>query len=368
MKNLDKKKVVIGMSGGVDSSVAAYVLKQQGYEVIGVTMKIWSDADPSDTLDDTGGCCGLSAVDDARRVANHLGIPFYVMNFKEQFEKKVVEYFVDEYLKGRTPNPCIACNKYMKFDELLKRAHGLGAYYVATGHYAKIRKDVSTNKYIIEKSNAVSKDQTYALYNFTQEQLKHTLMPLGDFVSKEEVRKIANELGLFTANKPDSQEICFVQDNNYGKFIQGQVPEKIKPGRFIDTLGNEIGHHQGITNYTIGQRKGLGIAIGKPAYVVDIHPDRNEVVIGNNCDVFGYELLAENVNFIDPDFIYDNMSIEAQIRYNAKPSRATLRFIDQHLIKVIFDSPVRAITPGQAVVLYTDSVLLGGGTIMKKVR
>jgi tRNA-specific 2-thiouridylase len=367
MTNLDKNKVVIGMSGGVDSSVAAYILKKQGYEVIGVTMKIWSEMD-GETSDDTGGCCGLSAVDDARRVANRLDIPFYVMNFKEQFEEKVVQYFIDEYVEGRTPNPCIACNKYMKFDELLRRAHGLGAYYVATGHYAIIREDDVTGKFVIEKSNAVSKDQTYALYNFTQEQLKHTLMPLGEFTSKDEVRKIANELGLSTANKPDSQEICFVKDNDYGKFIEERAPEKIKPGKFTDTLGNIIGSHHGITNYTIGQRKGLGIAIGKPAYVVDIISEKNEVIIGENSDVFGHELLADHVNLIDPASVYDGMNIEAQIRYHANPTDAKLYMRDHDQIHVVFEKPVRAITPGQAVVFYKNDRLLGGGTIIKKVR
>ncbi|MBB6214803.1 tRNA-specific 2-thiouridylase [Anaerosolibacter carboniphilus] len=367
MTNLDKNKVVIGMSGGVDSSVAAYILKQQGYEVIGVTMKIWSDTN-EDSDDDTGGCCGLSAVDDARRVANRLNIPFYVMNFKEQFEEKVVQYFIDEYIEGRTPNPCIACNKYMKFDELLRRAHGLGAYYVATGHYAKIKQDDGSGKYVIEKSNAISKDQTYALYNFTQEQLKHTLMPLGEFSSKEDVRKIATELGLSTATKPDSQEICFVKDNDYGKFIQERTPGKIKPGSFIDIQGNVIGSHHGITNYTIGQRKGLGIAIGKPAYVIDIIPEKNEVVIGENSDVFGYELLADDVNLINPVSFYNGIEVEAQIRYNAKPSKAKIYTRDDHQIHVVFENPVRAITPGQAVVFYDGMRLLGGGTIIKKVR
>ncbi|WP_278320224.1 tRNA 2-thiouridine(34) synthase MnmA [Inediibacterium massiliense] len=364
MTLLDKKKVVVGMSGGVDSSVAAYVLQKQGYEVIGVTMQVWPDMEEEE-VERVGGCCGLSAVDDARRVADKLGIPFYVMNFKEIFEKKVIDYFVDEYVKGRTPNPCIACNKFMKFEELLRRAHNLGAYYVATGHYAKI--SYENNEYKIKRSNAVAKDQTYALYNFTQEQLKHTLMPLGEFSSKDEVRKIAAELGLETAAKPDSQEICFVKDNDYGNFISKRKPNKIVPGNFVDKDGNILGKHHGIIYYTIGQRKGLGIALGKPMYVVDIIPKKNQVVLGENEEVFGKELLVEDVNFIVPSQISPKMNIKAQIRYNAKPSEATLYVEENNQVRIIFEKPQRAITPGQAAVFYNGDELLGGGTIVRKV-
>ncbi len=231
-----------------------------------------------------------------------------------------------------------------------------------------IKQNDVTGNFVIEKSNAISKDQTYSFYHFTQEQLKHTLMPLGEFASKDEVRKIANELGLSTANKPDSQEICFVKDNDYGKFIEARAPERIQPGRFKDTQGNIIGSHHGITNYTIGQRKGLGIALGKPAYVVDIISEKNEVIIGENSDVFGRELLAEHINLIDPGSVYDGMTLEAQIRYHAKPSKAKIYMRDANQIQVVFEEPVRAITPGQAVVFYKDTYLLGGGTIIKKVR
>ncbi|QEK13610.1 tRNA 2-thiouridine(34) synthase MnmA [Crassaminicella thermophila] len=367
MTFLDKKKVVVGMSGGVDSSVAAYILQKQGYEVIGVTMQVWPDMEEEE-VERVGGCCGLSAVDDARRVANKLGIPFYVMNFKDIFEKKVIDYFVDEYLSGKTPNPCIACNKFMKFDELLRRAHNLGAYYVATGHYAKIVYDEKIDKYKIKKSNAVAKDQTYALYNFTQEQLKHTLMPLGEFSSKEEVRQLALELGLITASKPDSQEICFVKDNNYGKFIEDRKPGKIAPGDFVDKNGKVLGKHKGIVYYTIGQRKGLGIALGKPMFVVDIIPEKNQVVLGENEDVFGRELLASDVNFIYLNRIEGSLRVKAQIRYNAKPADATIYIEKDNVVRVVFDDSQRAITPGQAVVFYDGDYLVGGGTITKKVR
>lgn len=364
---MDKNTVVIGMSGGVDSSVAAYLLKKQGYNVIGVTMQIWQDKNP-DAVEKEGGCCSLSAVDDARMVANKLDIPFYVMNFKETFKETVIDYFIDAYGKGKTPNPCIACNRYVKFEELLRRANALGAYYVSTGHYAKIVYDEKLKRYLLKKSDATGKDQTYALYNLTQEQLKHTLMPLGDFNNKEEVREIARELGLVVAEKPDSQEICFVPDDDYTGFLKENANYDIIPGNFEDIDGNVIGKHNGITNYTIGQRKGLGIAIGKPAYVVDIIPKRNVVVIGDNEDVFGTELIAEDVNFISIDELESPMGVEAKVRYSGNETKATIYPIDDGKVKVVFKEKIRAITSGQAVVFYNGDILVGGGTILKKLK
>ncbi|SKC69779.1 tRNA 2-thiouridine(34) synthase MnmA [Maledivibacter halophilus] len=364
MNSLDKNKVVLGMSGGVDSSVAAYLLKKQGYEVIGVTMKVWQD-DEEDNYEREDGCCSLSAAEDARRVANKLDIPFYVMNFKSVFKEKVIDYFVDEYLHGRTPNPCIACNKYIKFEELLQKAHSLGAYYVATGHYSRIVKDQKTNRYLIKKSLAKGKDQTYAMYNLTQDQLKHILMPLGEYSSKEEIRNIAKSLGLDVANKPDSQEICFIPDNNYGRFIEKKEGAKIIPGNFVDTNGNILGRHKGIIHYTIGQRKGLGISLGKPAYVVDIIPEKNQVVLGDNKDAFKGKLIAKNINFIPFDELKSPMKVEAKVRYSAKPSVATVYPLEENRVKVEFDNPQRAVTPGQAVVFYNENLLIGGGTIVK---
>ncbi len=281
---MEKKRVVVGMSGGVDSSVAAWLLKEQGYEVIGVTMQVWQEEDRA-AQEEQGGCCGLSAVEDARRVAAMLGIPYYVMNFKSAFKKNVIDYFVGEYIKGRTPNPCIACNRYVKWESLLRRSMEIGADYIATGHYARVVR-LPNGRYALQKSASAAKDQTYALYSLSQSQLSHTLMPVGDY-TKEEIRSMAAKLGLRTAGKPDSQEICFIPDRDYAKFIDQETGRKQEPGNFVDKDGAVLGRHLGITHYTIGQRKGLGLAMGKPVFVTEIRPESNEVVIGSNEDVFG---------------------------------------------------------------------------------
>ena len=264
-----KKKVVVGMSGGVDSSVAAYLLKEQGYDVIGVTMQIWQDEDRA-VEEENGGCCGLSAVDDARRVAAALEIPYYVMNFKKEFKEKVIDYFVQEYLHGRTPNPCIACNRYVKWESLLKRSMDIGADYIATGHYARVVQ-LENGRYTLKCSATLAKDQTYALYNLTQEQLKRTLMPVGEY-TKDQVREIAEKINLRIANKPDSQDICFVPDGDYASFIEEEAAVKIPEGNFVDLDGRVLGRHKGITHYTVGQRKGLGLSLGHPVFVLEIRP------------------------------------------------------------------------------------------------
>jgi tRNA-uridine 2-sulfurtransferase len=356
-----KKRVVIGMSGGVDSSVAAYLLKQEGYDVIGVTMQIWQNKD-QEAIEREGGCCSLSAVEDARRVCNKLDIPFYVMNFKQVFEKKVIDYFVDEYLLGRTPNPCIACNKFIKFDALLERSLALEAEYVATGHYARIMYDEGFKRHIIKKSATPQKDQTYVLYNLTQDQLSHILMPLGDY-NKDQVREIARGLDLRTANKPESQEICFVEDNDYGRFISERRGDEIKPGIFVDAQGRKLGTHKGIAHYTVGQRKGLGIALGKPMFVVEIIPEKNLVVLGDETEVFSKELTASQMNFITFEKLEEPIDVKAKIRYSAKEAAAKVIPLDDGRVEVIFEEPQRAITPGQAVVFYQEDVLVGGGTI-----
>lgn len=356
-----RKKVVVGMSGGVDSSVAAYLLKQQGYDVVGVTMQIWQD-ESHEEIENKGGCCGLSAVDDARRVAAMLDIPYYVMNFKSEFKRDVIDYFVREYLAGRTPNPCIACNRYVKWESLLTRSIQIGADYIATGHYARIC-ELPNGRYAIRNSVTAKKDQTYALYNLTQEQLKRTLMPIGDY-TKEEVRKIAEDIGLMVAGKPDSMEICFVPDNDYASFIEKETGVTSVPGDFVDVDGNVIGKHRGVIHYTVGQRKGLGIALGKPAFVVAIRPEQNQVVIGEDRDVYTERLYANNLNFMAVDDISEPVHVKAKIRYSHEGAYCTVRKIDSDTIECIFDQPVRAVTPGQAVVLYDGEYVLGGGTII----
>jgi tRNA-specific 2-thiouridylase len=357
----DKKTVVVGMSGGVDSSVAAYILKNEGYNVIGVTMQIWQD-DYNEQERAGEGCCGISAVDDARRVAGQIGIPHYVMNFKKEFKERVIDYFLDEYAHGRTPNPCIACNRYVKWEALLDRSLEIGADYIATGHYARIQR-LPNGRYAVRNSVTARKDQTYALYNLTQDQLKRTIMPIGAY-TKDETRKIAQEAGLMVAHKPDSQDICFVPDNNYAKFIEEHTEKKSCPGNFVDKNGNVLGTHRGITHYTIGQRKGLNLPMGHPVFVTQIRPDTNEVVIGDNEDVFTDRLIAGNINYMSIEDFEGEYRTFAKIRYNHSGAPCVLHKQNDGRVECIFDEPVRAVTPGQAVVFYDGEYVMGGGTIL----
>lgn len=355
-----KKKVAVGMSGGVDSSVAAYLLKEQGYDVIGVTMQIWQDEDPLAQAEN-GGCCGLSAVDDARRVADRLGIPYYVLNFKREFKENVIDYFMDEYMHARTPNPCIACNRYVKWEALLNRARELGCDYIATGHYARVVQ-LDNGRYALKKSATDRKDQTYALYNLTQEQLAHTLMPVGEY-EKEQIREIAARIGLLIANKPDSQEICFIPDNDYAGYIERESGKTFPKGNFVDLEGNVLGTHKGIIHYTIGQRKGLGLSMGSPVFVVDIRPETNEVVIGSNLDTFHDSLYAGKVNLMSVDALEGEREVVAKIRYSHKGAPCRIKMVDEDTVLCKFEEPVRAITPGQAVVFYDGDIVLGGAVI-----
>ncbi len=359
---MSKKKVVVGMSGGVDSSVAAYLLLKAGYEVIGVTMQIWQDED-LEVQSANSGCCGLSAVDDARRVSNKLGIPFYVMNFKEEFKSSVIDYFVEEYQQGSTPNPCIACNRYVKWESLLTRSLGIGADYIATGHYAKVIQ-LDNGRYTLQTSVTAEKDQTYALYNLTQDQLARTLMPVGDY-TKDEIREIAKEIDLRVHNKPDSQEICFIPDNNYAKFITDYNDMEVEEGNFVTPEGEVIGRHKGIIHYTIGQRRGLNLSMGHPVFVLAIRPETNEVVIGNSDQVYSDRLHANKLNFMSIEDLEGDMRVTGKIRYSHKGSACTIHKVSDDLIECIFDEPQRAITPGQAVVFYDDEIVVGGATIVR---
>ncbi len=348
---MEQKTVVVGMSGGVDSSVAAYLLKEQGYNVIGVTMQIWQEE---------SGCCGVSAIEDARRVAHNLNIPHYVMNFRNEFKEHVIDYFIDEYLHGRTPNPCIACNRYVKWESLLKRSRDIGADYIATGHYAQIEK-LPNERYSLKRT--VVKDQTYALYNLTQEQLSHTLMPVGAY-SKDEIRRIAETIDLRVANKPDSQDICFVPDGDYAGFIEETLQTELPTGNFVRLDGKVLGPHKGITHYTVGQRKGLGLSLGYPAFVIEIRPETNEVVIGTNEDSLSHYVRANKLNFMSLEDIEGETRVWAKIRYNHKGAWCTIRKTGEDEMLCVFEEPQRAITPGQAVVFYEGDYVLGGGTII----
>lgn len=362
---MEKKKVVIGMSGGVDSSVAAALLLDDGYEVVGLTMRLWDGEDVNgEHLD--GACCSASAVEDAKYVCYRLGIEHHVLDFRSEFEKYVIDYFVDEYKNGRTPNPCIACNKFLKFDAMLKKAELLGADYIATGHYAKVEFDHVSGRYLLKRAESCEKDQTYALYSLTQEQLSKTLMPLGRLENKDETRRIAEERGLITAKKPDSMEICFVPDKNYAGFIERRTGNQDIPGNFVDTEGNVLGQHRGIVHYTVGQRKGLGVTFGKPMFVLRIDAEKNEIVLGEKGTEFSNILIAENLNFITIEKLKEPIRVTAKVRYSAKEAEATVEPLENGRAKVTFDNPQRAITPGQAVVFYEigGDCVVGGGTIV----
>ncbi len=354
--------VVVGISGGVDSSVAAYLLKKQGYNVIGITMNIWQSGND---IENAGGCCGLSAADDARSVCCKLGIKHYVLNFKNDFKKKVVDYFINSYLQGLTPNPCIACNNYIKWEKLLNKSLEIGADYIATGHYAKIVKHPKTDRFTVKTANTQTKDQTYALCGLTQSQLSKTFLPIGDY-DKNEIRKIAAEIGLEVADKPDSQDICFVPDGNYYEFIKENSNLKIPKGNFVDYDSNICGEHKGICAYTIGQRKGLGIAFGKPMYICELQSETNEVVIGKNEMLFKNTVLIKNFNYMAIDKVKCGLKAYGKLRYSQKCSPCRL-YEDDNFIKAVFDNPQRAVTPGQFAVFYDEEgYVLGGGEIMNQ--
>jgi tRNA-specific 2-thiouridylase len=364
--------VVAALSGGVDSAVTAALLKQEGYEVIGITLQIWQEHAEQGKH---GGCCSLGAVEDARRAAAKIGIPHYVLNFRDYFADKVIDKFVDEYSRGRTPNPCVECNRSVKFDELLRQAENLGADYLATGHYARIRYNEATGRHELLRARDVAKDQSYALYTLTQAQLRRTLMPLGHLSGKQETRRIAAELGLALANKPDSQEICFVPKEGYIAFLQEKAPSVARPGRLMDTGGRTLGEHPGVAFYTIGQRKRLPASSAGPLYVVALDAETNTVVVGRDEELFSPGLLADTCNWIaisDPVRVGRPLAVSARIRYNGTAFPAVIMPGEEPgTVAARFATPQRAVTPGQAAVFYGGEgeeegrVVLGGGTIRR---
>ncbi len=344
----------------MDSSLAASLLLQQGYDVVGITMRVWSGE--SQDSHAPSQCCSEQAARDARQVATHLSIRHYVVNYVEPFRELVIEDFVAQYLGGETPNPCIRCNKYVKFGKLLDESIALGADYLATGHYARIQRDDASGRYLLFKGIDRDKDQSYALYPLNQHQLSRLIFPLGG-QRKEDTRRLAQELGLRVARKQESQEICFIPDGDYGAFLREQAPETMRPGPILTLDGKTVGEHEGLALYTVGQRKGLGIAAGQPLYVVRLEPERNAVVVGPDETVWGEQFQVRNVNWIAFDQPPDQLRAKVKIRYRHKEQDATIRPMGEAAVDVRFDEPQRAITPGQAAVFYDGDTVIGGGRI-----
>lgn len=354
----ENKKVMIGMSGGVDSSVAAFLLQKESLEVIGATMKLYNNEDIDFVSEKT--CCSLDDVLDAKSVCARLGIRHYTLNMTDDFKKEVIERFISAYQNGFTPNPCIDCNRYMKFSKMLHKAQELDIDYVATGHYARIEKQ--GDRYILKKAVDLSKDQSYVLYSLTQEQLKVTKFPLGNY-TKQQVREIAEENGFVNARKHESQDICFVPDGDYSKFIEYYTGKTYPYGDFVDMNGKRLGEHKGIIRYTIGQRRGLGLALPASMYVVEKDVDNNKVILGFNDDLFKKEVNVKNISFTACDGLDKPERLCAKIRYNQKEQPATVTQTDENHFTIVFDEPQRAITKGQAAVLYDGDTVVGGGTI-----
>ena len=357
----EKQKALIAMSGGVDSSIAAYLCKEQGYDCTGITLKLFDNDDISEPRDKT--CCSADDIEDARSVCRRLDMPYYVFNFKDGFRETVISRFIRAYETGCTPNPCIDCNRFIKFEKLMNRADELGFDKVVTGHYARIRFDEKSGRYLLLKAADLSKDQSYVLYSLTQHQLSRVLFPLGG-MSKPEVRELAESLNFINAGKHDSQDICFVPDGDYAAFIERYTGKAYPNGSFVDEDGNVLGEHKGIIRYTIGQRKGLGLALPCPMYVKEKNLEENKVVLCKNDGLFSRELFATDINLISVPKIEEPMRIKARVRYNQSEQPATVTQPDSNTLHVVFDEPQRAISKGQAVVLYEGDTVVGGGTII----
>ena len=346
---MENKKVLLGMSGGVDSSVSALLLKKAGYDVIGVTLELYNSND--------------NTYEDAKKICDHLGITHFIYDFKNDFKKYVIDDFINCYSNCRTPNPCIECNKYMKFGVMYDKAKELGCDYIATGHYAKTEYSEKYGRWVLEKSNSGKKDQSYVLWNIPKELINKIIFPLSDFESKDDIRKIAKENELKVASKPDSEDICFVPDGNYKNFLENNSNIKPKQGNIVDLQGNVLGKHMGLYNYTIGQRKGLGISNPVPLFVVGFNKEKNEVIVGEEKDLYKKEIIVSNINLLLVDKIENSMRVKVKTRYSSKEADASI-MQENNLIKVIFDEPQRAITPGQSAVFYVGDIVLGGGKIM----